>query len=72
MIFYILAKFPLALGTVGGLTSLHPFEIILEMLENHLHKNSCSVVVAGLPVNFAALRSSLPRNSGRTYENASK
>jgi hydroxymethylglutaryl-CoA reductase len=31
---------PLALGTVGGLTSLHPLvKLSLEMLENHLPKN---------------------------------
>jgi hypothetical protein len=40
MVFYLLAEIPLALGTVGGLTSLHPLvKLSLEMLENHLPKN---------------------------------
>jgi hydroxymethylglutaryl-CoA reductase len=38
-IFLLLLK-SLALGTVGGLTSLHPLvKLSLEMLENHLPKN---------------------------------
>jgi hypothetical protein len=38
-LFLLLLK-SLALGTVGGLTSLHPLvKLSLEMLENHLPKN---------------------------------
>ena len=58
-IFTFWLEIPLALGTVGGLTSLHPLvKLSLEMLE----KPSASelmqfVAVAGLAQNFAALRS---------------
>ncbi len=50
---------PLALGTVGGLTSLHPLvKLSLEMLENPSAKELMQfVAVAGLAQNFAALRS---------------
>lgn len=53
------ADFPLALGTVGGLTSLHPLsKLALQILENpnaeHLMKVTA---VAGLAQNFAALHS---------------
>jgi len=50
---------PLALGTVGGLTSLHPLvKFCLEMLGNPSAKELMEVVaVAGLAQNFAALRS---------------
>ncbi len=50
---------PLALGTVGGLTSLHPLsKFSLEMLENPSAKELMQfVAVAGLAQNFAALRS---------------
>jgi hydroxymethylglutaryl-CoA reductase len=43
-IFKFWLEIPLALGTVGGLTSLHPLvKLSLEMLESHLHRNSCSL-----------------------------
>ena len=49
----------MALGTVGGLTSLHPLvKLSLEMLENPSAKELMQfVAVAGLAQNFAALRS---------------
>lgn len=50
---------PLALGTVGGLTSLHPLvKLGLEILQNPSAKDLMQIVaVAGLAQNFAALRS---------------
>lgn len=50
---------PLALGTVGGLTTLHPLvKLCLEMLGNPSAKELMQLVaVAGLAQNFAALRS---------------
>lgn len=50
---------PLALGTVGGLTTLHPLvKFCLEMLGNPSAKELMQIVaVAGLAQNFAALRS---------------
>lgn len=50
---------PLALGTVGGLTSLHPLvKLALEILQNPTAKQLMQIVaVAGLAQNFAALRS---------------
>ena len=50
---------PLALGTVGGLTSLHPLvKLALEILQNPTAKDLMKIVaVAGLAQNFAALRS---------------
>lgn len=58
-IFTFWLEIPLALGTVGGLTSLHPLvKLSLEMLENPSAKKLMQVVaVAGLAQNFAALRS---------------
>ena len=52
-------EIPLALGTVGGLTSLHPLvKLCLEMLENPSAQELMQLVaVAGLAQNFAALRS---------------
>ena len=52
-------EIPLALGTVGGLTSLHPLvKFSLTMLENPSAKELMEIVaVAGLAQNFAALRS---------------
>ena len=49
----------MALGTVGGLTSLHPMvKLSLEMLEKPSAKELMEVAaVAGLAQNFAALRS---------------
>lgn len=50
---------PLALGTVGGLTSLHPLvKLALEILQNPSARELMQIVaVAGLAQNFAALRS---------------
>lgn len=50
---------PLALGTVGGLTSLHPLvKIALDILQNPSAKDLMQIVaVAGLAQNFAAVRS---------------
>jgi hydroxymethylglutaryl-CoA reductase len=58
-IFYFWLEIPLALGTVGGLTSLHPLvKIALEMLgKPSAHELMEIVAVAGLAQNFAALRS---------------
>ena len=52
-------ELPLALGTVGGLTGLHPMvKTALEMLGNPSTKELMEVVaVAGLAQNFAALKS---------------
>ncbi len=58
-IFYFWIEIPLALGTFGGLTSLHPLvKLALEMLEKPSAKELMQIVaVAGLAQNFAALRS---------------
>ena len=58
-IFTFWLEIPLALGTVGGLTSLHPLvKIALEMLgKPTAHELMKIVAVAGLAQNFAALRS---------------
>ncbi|WP_281238692.1 MULTISPECIES: hydroxymethylglutaryl-CoA reductase, degradative [Flavobacterium] len=58
-IFSFWLEVPLALGTVGGLTSLHPLvKLSLEMLEKPSAKELMQIVaVAGLAQNFAALRS---------------
>ncbi|WP_395058778.1 hydroxymethylglutaryl-CoA reductase, degradative [Flavobacterium sp.] len=58
-IFTFWLEIPLALGTVGGLTSLHPLvKISLEMLGRpSAHELMQIVAVAGLAQNFAALRS---------------
>lgn len=58
-IFSFWLEIPLALGTVGGLTSLHPLvKLSLEMLENPSAQELMQfVAVAGLAQNFAALRS---------------
>jgi hydroxymethylglutaryl-CoA reductase len=50
---------PLALGTVGGLTSLHPLvKLALEILQKPSAKELMQIVaVAGLAQNFAAIRS---------------
>ena len=52
-------KLPLSLGTVGGLTQLHPMvKWSLELLGNPNAKNLMEIVaVAGLAQNFAAIRS---------------
>ena len=58
-IFTFWLEIPLALGTVGGLTSLHPLvKLSLEMLEKPSARELMQfVAVAGLAQNFAALRS---------------
>ena len=58
-IFTFWMEIPLSLGTVGGLTSLHPLaKFALEMLEKPSAKDLMKIVaVAGLAQNFAALRS---------------
>ncbi|HEX9979573.1 MAG TPA: hydroxymethylglutaryl-CoA reductase, degradative [Flavobacterium sp.] len=58
-IFSFWIEIPLALGTVGGLTSLHPLvKLAMEMLEKPSAKELMQIVaVAGLAQNFAALRS---------------
>ena len=58
-IFKFWIEIPLALGTVGGLTSLHPLvKFSLEMLENPTAKDLMKIVaVAGLAQNFGALKS---------------
>jgi hydroxymethylglutaryl-CoA reductase len=52
-------EIPLALGTVGGLTSLHPLvKFALELLEKPSAKELMQIVaVAGLAQNFAAVKS---------------
>ena len=58
-IFKFWTEIPLALGTVGGLTSLHPLvKLALEMLQKPSATELMQIVaVAGLAQNFAALRS---------------
>ncbi len=58
-IFRFWIEIPLALGTVGGLTGLHPLvKTALELLGNPSAKELMEVVaVAGLAQNFAALKS---------------
>lgn len=58
-IFKFWIEIPLALGTVGGLTGLHPLvKLSLEMLNKPSAKELMMIAaVAGLAQNFAALRS---------------
>ena len=58
-IFKFWIEIPLALGTVGGLTGLHPLvKLSLDLLDNPSAKDLMSIVaVAGLAQNFAAVRS---------------
>jgi hydroxymethylglutaryl-CoA reductase len=58
-IFTFWMEIPLALGTVGGLTGLHPLvKFALELLQKPSAKELMQIVaVAGLAQNFAALRS---------------
>ncbi len=53
------ATFPLALGTVGGMTSLHPLsKIAMELLGNPNAEELMKITaVAGLAQNFAAIHS---------------
>jgi hydroxymethylglutaryl-CoA reductase len=57
-IFRFWIEIPLALGTVGGLTGLHPLaKLSLELLQKPTAKELMQIVaVAGLAQNFAALR----------------
>lgn len=57
--FYFSLEIPLALGTVGGLTSLHPMaKRSLELLQNPGSTELMMIAAAtGLAQNFAALRS---------------
>jgi hydroxymethylglutaryl-CoA reductase len=57
-IFRFWIEIPLALGTVGGLTALHPMsKLSLELLQNPSAEELMKIVaVAGLAQNFAALR----------------
>ena len=57
-VFRFWIEIPLALGTVGGLTSLHPLsKLSLQLLENPSAKELMEIIaVAGLAQNFAALR----------------
>ena len=58
-IFTFWIELPLALGTVGGLTKLHPLvKLALNILDNPNAKDLMQIVaVAGLAQNFGALRS---------------
>ncbi|MFZ0489113.1 MAG: hydroxymethylglutaryl-CoA reductase, degradative [Salegentibacter sp.] len=58
-IFKFWIEVPLALGTVGGLTSLHPLvRLALDILQNPSARDLMKIVaVAGLAQNFAAVRS---------------
>jgi len=58
-VFTFWMEIPLALGTVGGLTSLHPLvKLALNLLDLPTAKQLMQIVaVAGLAQNFAALRS---------------
>lgn len=57
-VFRFWIEIPLAIGTVGGLTSLHPLsKLSLQLLENPSAKELMEIIaVAGLAQNFAALR----------------
>jgi hydroxymethylglutaryl-CoA reductase len=57
--FYFELKLPLAIGTVGGVTSLHPLvKIALEILDNPDSKELMKIIASvGLAQNFGALRS---------------
>jgi len=52
-------EIPLALGTVGGLTNLHPLvKVALEILQKPSAKELMEIVaVAGLAQNFGAVKS---------------
>ncbi len=58
-IFHFWIELPLALGTVGGLTSLHPLvKLALEILQRPTAEKLMQIVaVAGLAQNFAAVSS---------------
>ncbi len=56
--FYFWIEIPLSVGTVGGLTKLHPLaKLSLEILQNPSAEELMQIVaVAGLAQNFAALK----------------
>ena len=58
-IFYFELKLPLAIGTVGGVTNLHPLvKLALNILENPNAKELMNIIASvGLAQNFGALRS---------------
>ena len=58
-IFTFWIELPLALGTVGGLTNLHPLvKLNLEILQNPSAEDLMQIIaVAGLAQNFAAVSS---------------
>ena len=58
-IFHFSLELPLAIGTVGGLTSLHPLaELTLKILKNPSAEDLMKIIASvGLMQNFAALRS---------------
>ena len=58
-VFTVWIEIPLALGTVGGLTALHPLvKLSLELLHHPSAKELMQIVaVAGLAQNFAAIKS---------------
>jgi hydroxymethylglutaryl-CoA reductase len=58
-VFTFWLEIPLALGTVGGLTALHPMaKLSLDMLQNPSAKELMEIVaVIGLAQNFGAVRS---------------
>ncbi|TQI69713.1 3-hydroxy-3-methylglutaryl-coenzyme A reductase [Gramella sp. Hel_I_59] len=58
-IFHFWMEIPLALGTVGGLTSLHPLvKLALKMLQDPSAEELMKITaVAGLAQNFAAVKS---------------
>ena len=58
-IFYFELKLPLAIGTVGGVTNLHPLvKLALNLLENPNAKELMNIIASvGLAQNFGALRS---------------
>ncbi len=57
-VFRFWIEIPLALGTIGGLTKLHPLaKLSLEILQNPTAKELMQIIaVAGLTQNFAALK----------------
>ena len=58
-IFYFELKLPLAVGTVGGVTNLHPLvKLALNILENPNTNELMNIIASvGLAQNFGALRS---------------
>ena len=58
-IFYFELKLPLAIGTVGGVTNLHPLvKLALDILENPNAEDLMNIIASvGLAQNFGALRS---------------